>query len=165
MSDTSGPTSPLPLAIYGPHGSSSKTWQVISLWGWETFSGTLPSWGMTRGGALFERPMPGHLTGGNACSWRLATPTAWLGRRPSQAIGDPARWQNPQRSRELSDQLAHLFPTRRASEAKGVGDLRRRGPGMDNLTARVKREFGGEPMSPPSDDGRTSWDVPLPFRE
>lgn len=38
----------------------------------------------------------------------LPTPTAWLGRRPSQADGDPERWANPERSRELSDCIAWL---------------------------------------------------------
>jgi hypothetical protein len=35
-----------------------------------------------------------------------ATPTAWLGRRPSHSIGDPDRWIDPARSNELSDQVA-----------------------------------------------------------
>jgi hypothetical protein len=38
----------------------------------------------------------------------IPTPTAWLGRRPSQAVGDAERWANPARSRELSDFIAHL---------------------------------------------------------
>jgi DNA (cytosine-5)-methyltransferase 1 len=38
----------------------------------------------------------------------IPTPTAWLGRRPSQAAGDPARWLDPARSRELSDFLAWM---------------------------------------------------------
>ena len=37
-----------------------------------------------------------------------ATPTAWLGRRPSAALGDPERWKNPERSNELSDQVAFV---------------------------------------------------------
>ena len=37
------------------------------------------------------------------------TPTAWLGRRPCQSIGDPERWLNPKRSRELSDCVAWLL--------------------------------------------------------
>ena len=48
----------------------------------------------------------------------LATPTAWLGRRPSQAIGDPERWHDPERSNELSDQIAALLPTPTAQAAK-----------------------------------------------
>lgn len=38
----------------------------------------------------------------------LATPTAWLGRRPAHSKGDPKRWTNPERSNELSDQIAFL---------------------------------------------------------
>ena len=38
----------------------------------------------------------------------MPTPTAWLGRRPGNAIGDPERWTNPKRSRELSDFVAHV---------------------------------------------------------
>ena len=40
-------------------------------------------------------------------SW-FATPTARLGRRPNHSEGDAERWNNPERSRELSDQLAAL---------------------------------------------------------
>jgi len=38
----------------------------------------------------------------------IPTPTAWLGRRPSQGDGDAARWENPERSRELSDFVAWM---------------------------------------------------------
>lgn len=34
------------------------------------------------------------------------TPTAWLGRRPSSATGDPERFRDPERSNELSDAVA-----------------------------------------------------------
>ena len=38
----------------------------------------------------------------------LPTPTAWLGRRPGNAEGDPARWTTKGRSRELSDFVAWI---------------------------------------------------------
>jgi hypothetical protein len=38
----------------------------------------------------------------------IPTPTAWLGRRPAHAKGDPARWTDPDRSNELSDFIAAL---------------------------------------------------------
>ena len=38
----------------------------------------------------------------------IPTPPAWLGRRPSSSVGDPARWHNPNRSNELSDFLDAL---------------------------------------------------------
>ncbi len=41
----------------------------------------------------------------------LPTPTAWLGRRPSQSYGDPERWVNPERSNELSDFIAWIGAT------------------------------------------------------
>ncbi len=34
------------------------------------------------------------------------TPTAWLGRRPAHATGNPERYFNPERSNELSDAVA-----------------------------------------------------------
>lgn len=43
----------------------------------------------------------------------LPTPTAWLGRRSSHAIGNAERWHNPARSNELSDFMdtLRLLPT------------------------------------------------------
>jgi DNA (cytosine-5)-methyltransferase 1 len=38
----------------------------------------------------------------------LPTPTAWLGRRPGNAEGDPVRWTTKGRSRELSDFVAWI---------------------------------------------------------
>lgn len=76
MTDTSGPTSLWPAAHYAPAGSSSKTWQVMSLWGWTPFSETLPRWGMTRRGVLYELPTPAPPTSASDCSSLLPTPTA-----------------------------------------------------------------------------------------
>lgn len=45
---------------------------------------------------------------GSADDRLLATPTAWIGQRPTHSRGDPDRWMNPDRSRELPDQLAWL---------------------------------------------------------
>jgi DNA (cytosine-5)-methyltransferase 1 len=65
----------------------------------------------TSDGVLSGRATPALLISVRAGSALLATPTAWLGRRPSQAIGDAARWHNSERSNELSDQMAALLPT------------------------------------------------------
>jgi hypothetical protein len=56
----------------------------------------------------------------------LPTPTAWLGRRPSQSIGDAERWNNKERSRELSDCIAatmvqRLLPTPTTGDSKVFG--------------------------------------------
>lgn len=72
----------------------------------------------------------------------MPTPTAWLGRRPGNAIGDPKRWTNPERSRELSDFVAHVTsgglqqesdallrtPTAQVTEAKNGIKLEGRTP-------------------------------------
>lgn len=85
-----------------------------------------PKTGSLRSGHVYERPTSAPPTDGFAGS-ALATPTAWLGRRPSQSIGDPDRWENKARSRELSDQMAHLverlLPTPGAQEPGYIGPL------------------------------------------
>jgi hypothetical protein len=79
---------------------------------------------MTWRGDAFELPTWEPRTDVTESSPLLATPTAWLGRRPSQAEGDPERWHNPERSNELSDQLATmpLLPTPDASVANYAED-------------------------------------------
>lgn len=53
----------------------------------------------------------------------LPSPTAWLGRRASHAIGQAERWHDPARSNELSDFVAALalLPTPCARDWKGQG--------------------------------------------
>jgi len=160
MNDTCGPGSPTRLAFLDPDGWSSRTWLVTSLWGSTPFSGTLPRWGMTRGGELFELPKPGHLTSGSDSSSRLATPTAWLGRRPSQAVGDARRWRDKGRSPELSDQIAHLFPTPTARDWKDVGEFTPR-PDKAKLPHTIRAL--GDPSLLPSDYGNQSSDEQLLF--
>lgn len=46
--------------------------------------------------------------GGSSLTNLLASPTAWLGRREAHSHGDPKRWTNPERSNDLSDQIAFL---------------------------------------------------------
>jgi DNA (cytosine-5)-methyltransferase 1 len=66
----------------------------------------------------------------------LATPTAWLGRRPAHSVGDAERWNNPNRSNELSDQIADLLPTSTAMDGHGARNLTARrstvGPATNN---------------------------------
>jgi hypothetical protein len=99
----------------------------------ERFSGTWPRWALMWRGGVFELPTSEHLTAGIGSSPLLATPTAWLGRRPSQAEGDPERWHNPERSNELSDQIAAiaLLPTPHGFAKEG--QARRPGPTGNEL--------------------------------
>ncbi len=75
MSDTSGPSSPTPLAFYDPDSSSWKTSQATFLSDSTSSSVTLPAWGMTLGGALFERGTPALVIADPGCLL-LPTPTA-----------------------------------------------------------------------------------------
>jgi hypothetical protein len=68
----------------------------------------------------------------------LATPTSWLGRRPSHAEGRAERWHNPERSNELSDQIATLAllptPTNQdGSNVAGASQERRNSPPLNAL--------------------------------
>lgn len=71
----------------------------------------------------------------------LPTPTAWLGRRPSRGDGDSARWLDTERSRELSDCIAHLMTT--------TVDFGRYQPAVDRWAS-----IFGQPPAPTDHKGR-----------
>ena len=111
MSEQSSNTSQTASAFYDPDSSSWRTCQGSLLSEAPPSLQHLPPCATTVDGWLYEQATPEHLTAVRDGSASLATPTAWLGRRPSQAIGDAARWHDPERSNELSDQMAALLPT------------------------------------------------------
>ena len=76
MSDTSGRMLPTPLAHYDPASLSWRTSQGTFPWEAPQLLETLPAWGMTRGGVLYEHPTPARLTDGRDCSSLLPTPVA-----------------------------------------------------------------------------------------
>ena len=91
------------------------------------YSATWPTSGTTRRGTAYAPPTSAHPTAGSVSSSSpaLATPTAWLGRRDAHSVGDPERWTNPERSRELSDQIAHMMlPTPTSWDWKGPNQRR-----------------------------------------
>ena len=118
MSEQSSPTSQTASAFYDPDSSSWRTSQGSLLSEEYPLLERLPDWATTADGALCVQATPEHLTAVRDGSASLATPTAWLGRRPSQAIGDAARWHDPERSNEISDQMAALLPTPTSQAAK-----------------------------------------------
>lgn len=73
---TSGPTSLQPSAFYDPDSQCWKTSPATSLWALPMSSVTLPRWGMTRGGELYELPTPEPPTAANGSSSLLPTPVA-----------------------------------------------------------------------------------------
>ena len=76
MSDTSGPTSPMPFAYYDPDSSSLRTSQGTLPWDSTKSSPTLPRWGSMRSGELYRRPTPAPRTAANGSSSLLPTPVA-----------------------------------------------------------------------------------------
>lgn len=75
MTDTSGPSSPTPLAFYDPASSSWRTSQGCFPWEESRSLETLPASGMTLGGRLFERPTLAHATAAPGSSF-LPTPSS-----------------------------------------------------------------------------------------
>lgn len=190
---TSGRALPEPSAFYDPETCCWRTSQLTFETGSTPFSLTLPRWGMTLGGALYELPTPvlptvEHVSsslptpratrGGSATETmyllesdggtrgpNLATPTAWLGRREAHSKGDPARWVNPARSNELSDQIAHiLLPTPKTTDdnAASPADANRNSPGLRAISSLLPtpRATDGEKGGP--NQRGSSGDLMLP---
>jgi hypothetical protein len=112
MSDTYGPTSGTPLARYDLPSQSWRTCEDTSLWDLPMSLETLPAWGMTRGGVLYELPTPEHRTIAHEFS-SLPTPKAGDGERGR----DLGRLRQDLKSRELATVLTHL-PTPTARDYK-----------------------------------------------
>lgn len=78
MSDTSGRMSGTPLAFYDHDSRFWRTLQATLVSDWERYSETLPRWGTTRAGVLYELPMPAPLIDESECSSWLPTPRSVL---------------------------------------------------------------------------------------
>lgn len=127
MIATSGRPSLTPLAVFAPPGSCSRTWQVMCLWGWEPYSGTLPRWGMTAGTELFELPTPAHPTAGSGYSSLLPTPKA----NEANGVGVHGNG-GPEIRTAIS-----LLPTPLASDGEKGGPNQRGGSGDLRLSSAV----------------------------
>jgi len=113
MSDTCGPELREPLAIYDPGLSCWKMYGGMFPSDSMPSLATLPPWGMTRGGELFELPMPGPPTVAPASSF-LPTPRATDGTKggPNQrgSSGDLM----------LPSAVMTLLPTLVADNSRGL---------------------------------------------
>ena len=99
MSDTSGRTLPTPLAHYDPASSCWRTSQGTFPWEAPQLLETLPAWGMTRAGVLFEQPTPARRTAGR--DWSSLLPTT----HSSMATGT---WSGNQGAPNLQTVIAAL---------------------------------------------------------
>ena len=102
---------------------------------------TLPAWGMTRGGVLFEQPTPVRLTEGRGCSSSLPTPTASM----ATGAGTEGREGGP----NLQTAVA-LLPTPTASDWQH----RQKSDNWQghDLVSTIG-ELTSDPTPPPSDGG------------
>ena len=112
MSDTYGPTSEMPLARYDLPSQSWRTCEDTSLWDLPMSLATLPAWGMTQGGVLFELQKPERPTVEREFS-SLPTPHAGLGERGRDGV-----YPNPNGQQDLQHAIAHLLPTPRAQNGE-----------------------------------------------
>ena len=123
MSDTFGPTLPLPLMRYDLESSCWRTSEVTSLWALEMSCPIFPEWGMTLGGELFALPTSERPTVVPGFSLLLTTPCVADGKN---SYGRPHRYdsRHAESSRfDLTDQVAALLPTPYA----GLGERGRDG--------------------------------------
>lgn len=111
MSDTSGPTSATPLARWDRDSSSWRTSPDTSLWDLPMSSLTLPKWGMTLAGVLYELPTPALPTVAPASS-SLPTRTAADGTKMSSNPETSARRRMNGNQASLTDIVqTDLLPT------------------------------------------------------
>ena len=106
--DTSGPMSLMPLARYDHATQSWRTSEATSLWDLPMLLETLPAWGMTLDGELYELPMPEHHTTAQEFS-SLPTPMA---RDYKDGSFPPRLWGPKAYMSELPTAIAvNLLPT------------------------------------------------------
>lgn len=169
MSDTSGPMWPQPLARWDRDSSSWRTSPDTSLWDLPMSLGTLPRWGMTHGGELFELPMPALPMVAPASSspaGLLPTPTV-LDMGANYTPQEWEAWKAKQKQAHangnghgasLTQEAISLLPTPRAQN----GEERNAHPwirpldqpqNLENAVARI-----GAATPPPSTAGSTSSD-------
>lgn len=170
MSDTSGRTWLTPLAEYDPETCSWRTSGAMFPSAWPTSSQTCPAWGMTRGGELFELPMPVLPTVEPGSSSLLPTPVVNdMGAGKTPEAWDA--WTERMRSAHgngnghgasLSIEVARLLPTPRTTDSNGAGEHGTGGPDLRTAVSLLPtpRATDGEKGGP--NQRGSSGDLMLP---
>ena len=172
MSVTYGPTSETPLAHYDRDSQSWKTSEDTCLWDFPKSLETLPAWGMTHGGDLFELPTPERPTSEQEFS-SLPTPRATpaMGEALDITLGMYRRRGSTTKGR-LEESIA-LLPTPAVNDMGGGKTIE----WWDDWTQRMKQVHAngnghgkslhieamrmtltGENIGKPSTDGKHSAD-------
>jgi len=164
MTDGSGPISGEPLAWLDPDGSCWRMSQGTLLSEAPELLPSLPRWGTTHGGALFERPtpaLPTDVSGGSV----LPTPTARDWKDGS------AHTANVPENSLLGRVVWRFLPTPTASDTRGSrsSTARRRPDSTGNIETTLTDAAWimtglatSDPMSRLSDGGKPSSDDPPP---
>lgn len=180
MPATSGPTSPTPFGRYDPEACCWRTFEGTFDEDSPPFSPTLPPWGMTRGGVLYELPTPELRTSGSVSSSLLKTPTAQLA--VNGGSQHPDKRKAGGHGPTLADEVEHLLPTPRATDGTKGGPNQRGSSGdlmlpsavLHLLPTPTARDWKGENQrrdpsclpgvftSPPSEPGSASSAAQLP---
>jgi hypothetical protein len=143
MTDTSGPTSRTPSAYFDPDSCCWRTYAATFPWADPPSLQTLPAWGTTRGGELFELPtsVPATVASGSSS---LPTPTA----RDHKGAIDPAT--RDRTSGSLDEAVEFLLPTPSAADGMG-GHLTRGGDRSDEkLLPGIAVDLSSPPPAPPT---------------
>lgn len=133
--DTSGLMSLMPLARYDRATQSWRTSEATSLWDLPMSLETLPAWGMTLNGELYELPMPEPLTTAHEFS-SLPTPMA---RDYKDSSFPPRLWGPKAYMSELPTAVAvNLLPTPTVNDMGAGKDPQ----AWDEWTDRMKQAHG-----------------------
>lgn len=128
MSDTSGRMSGTPLAFYDHDSRFWRTLQATLVSEWERYSETLPRWGTTRAGVLYELPMPAPLTDESECSSWLPTPTV-MDMGSNYTPDEWQAWKDTQKAKHLNgnghgasleQEALKMLPTRTVQQGRNA---------------------------------------------
>lgn len=176
MSGTCGPTLPAPSAFYDPESRCWRTSQGTFLSDSMPSSVTLPRWGMTRAGVLYELPTPALPTVAHECSSLLPTPAVndmGAGKTPEAWDEWTARMQAKHgngngHGPSLSIEALRLLPTPAAHDSgNSPATHLRKKPGRSQVTSlQVITDHGllssGGRISPPLPNGEHVLGRPAP---
>lgn len=144
MSDTSGPGSQVPFALYDPNSSCWRTSQITFDSVSEPYLGTWPRQGMTRNGEAFEQPtsvlpMPASASS----SWLDPLVQEFLPTPTTDDAGNSAGRESGE-FQSLASEVQGLLPTPTASEGTGAGHATEGGKNLRTTLLPTPTRSDGE---------------------
>jgi len=151
----SGENLPESLARFDRDTSSWRTAQCLLFEDSTECLETLPRWGTTRNGELWERTMPEHLTSETASgSW--PTPTS----RDHKGPGPNGRWREGKLQLDTLDRAVQRWPTPRTPSKSGGGTGLDGGSGARAMMSeKDRKELTGGTLNPPWVEWLMGWPI------